>query len=158
MKKRIYWLAAALLVLAAAGFFAGRHIYLHGERPRTVENIAGEWFLRTLHAYNVDTESDDEWTEDFPTKEHDIYMTSLFDAGGYGVIEMKHEGPRIVYVDYSHWTLLNDTLVWSNRWDDDEYRIEKLTRSQLVLVVRRENLRGETYESTYSYERIGKRR
>ncbi|MCM1300405.1 MAG: hypothetical protein NC250_07150 [Alistipes senegalensis] len=153
MKKRIYWLAAALLVVAAAGFFSGWHIYLHGERPRTVENITGEWFLRQYHAHNVDLETDDAWTVDFPTDDHDIYITVLFDAGGFGCIEMKHEGSRIVHASYYHWALADDTLVRSNEWENDEYRIEKLTRSELVLVIRRENLRGETYESTYYYTR-----
>ncbi len=41
----------------------------------------------------------------------------------------------------------------SDERENEEYRIEKLTRSQLVLVIRRENLHGETCESTYYYER-----
>ncbi len=167
MKKRIYWLATALLVLAAVGFFLGRHIYLHRELPPTVENISGEWFLRKLHACNVDPtpdtdttpdadagpDSEDEWTVDFPTEDHDIYMTAVFDAGGYGCLEIKHEGPRIVHAWYYHWALCGDTLVRSDEQESEEYRIEKLTRSQLVLVIRRENLHGETCESTYYYER-----
>ena len=153
MKKWIYPVAAAFVVLAAAGFFAGRHIRLHSERPRTVENIAGEWFLRKLCATNIDFETGDDWTVDFPTEDDGIFFTERFDMGGHGCIEMKHEGPRIVHVRYSHWALLGDTLVRSNEWETEEYRIEKLTRSQLVLVIRRRNQQGETYESTYCYER-----
>ncbi len=172
MKKRTYSLAALLLILVAAGFFLGRHIYLHRELPRTVENMAGEWFLRKFRACNVnptpDTDttpdadsgpdSEDEWTVDFPTEDHDIYMTAVFDAGGYGCLEIKHEGPRIVHAWYYHWALCGDTLVRSDERESEEYRIEKLTRSQLVLVIRRENLHGETCESTYYYERPVKNR
>lgn len=158
MKKRIYPLAAALLVLAAAGFFAGRRIYLHRELPRTVENMAGEWYLRKVHAHNVNPAQTDEWTQDFPTDDHDIYMTELFDAGGCGCLELKHEGPRIVHANYYRWELSADTLSRTNERETEKYRIEKLTRSQLVLVIRRENLRGETYESTYYYVRGSYRR
>ncbi len=156
-----------LLILVAAGFFLGRHIYLHHELPRTVENISEEWFLRKVHACNVDPtpdtdttpdadagpDSEDEWTVDFPTDDHDIYMTAVFDVGGYGCLEIKHEGSRIVHAWYYHWALCGDTLVRSDERENEAYRIEKLTRSQLVLVIRRENLHGETCESTYYYER-----
>jgi len=159
MKKRTYSFAALLLILVAAGFFLGRHIYLHRELPRTVENIAGEWFLRKVHVCNVDPAPDpdpdweNEWTDDFPTEEHDIFFTLCFDTGGLGCIKFKYEGPQKVDAWQYFWCLSGNTLVRWNRWEYDEYRIDRLTRSQLVLVIRRENLHGETYESTYYYER-----
>lgn len=153
MKIRTYVFATALLILAEVGFFAGRHIYLHGQRPRTVENITGEWFLRKFHATNVDPQVDDEWTDDFPTEERGTYFTLCFDTNGLGCIKFKYEGPQMVDAWQYFWCLSGDTLVRWNQYDCEEFRIDRLTRSQLVLVIRRVNLQGETYESTYYYER-----
>lgn len=156
MKKRIYPLAAALLVVAAAGFFSGRHIYLHGELPRTVENIAGEWFFRQFHTTNVDPQADDQWTDDYPTGEYNTFFTLHFDTNDWECTKCKHEDAQIVHSWAYYWDLLDDdTLVLWNKYDWEEFRIDRLTRSQLVLVIRRENMRGETCESTYCYERIG---
>ena len=154
MNLRICLFATALIVLAAADYFSEPYACLQDvELPRTVENISGEWFFRKLHATNVDPQIDDEWTDDFPTEEHGIFFTLRFDEGGFGCIKLKHEGPRIVHAWFYCWSLSDDTLILSNDWEDEAYRIETLTYSQLVLVIRRVNLQGETYESTYYYER-----
>lgn len=154
MKIRIYVLATALLILAEVGFFAGRHIYLHGERPRTNENIAGEWFFRKLHATNVDPQVDDEWTDIYPVEEHNTFFTLHFDTNDWKCTKCKHEDAQIVHSWAYYWDLLDDdTLVLWNKYDWEEFRIDRLTRSQLVLVIRRVNLQGQTYESTYYYDR-----
>lgn len=155
MKKRTFIVAftTALIILAAAGFFSGRHIYLHDELPRTDENIAGEWFFRKFHATNVDPQIDDEWTDIYPAEEHNTFFTLHFDANYGECTKCKHEDAQIVHTWAYYWNLANDTLTLWNKYDCEEFRIGKLTRSHLVLVIRRTNLQGQTYESTYYYER-----
>ncbi len=155
MKRRTFILVFTIELLVLAAVCGSLlHRYRHRELPRTVENIAGEWFLRKFQVHSLDGKEED-WTEEFPWGDRKTHLSKLFDAGGRGCIDIKYEDNRIVFAKYYHWTSDSDSL-WLEHEEDDsyllKYRIEKLTRTQFVLVELCENDYGK-FEWTLTYDR-----
>lgn len=120
--------------------------------------IAGTWQITLIEGWSVDNDGTrDEWSDSYPSiDDDDYYWTYTFDGHG----KMK----RVSYTNQGVNNSTNGTYTVSNNVltivekggnyvETQEFQIEKLTSSQLVLFEHRIDPEF-TEEDTYTYKRV----
>ena len=153
MKKFVFCAA-----LFAAISFAACSDDDESNLPATEANIVGTWQIVHEQGYEDDGYEIETWSEDFPYTDDEVwfYWTNKFDKGGTGTHTYYQEGDSPASWKFSY-SISGNTLTIS---DEDEgggdivrYRIDKLTKSQLVLFESTDDYNDHT-ENTMTYKRI----
>ncbi len=126
----------------------------YAELPHTFENLNGTWRVVHGEGWNDSYGCKCTWTIDYRFDEPDGYYETLAFRADSVCVAAEGRGEDVMNTRRLECSISGDTLTMLDplvSWT--YYRIEKLTRSQLVLV---EQLEGDTgaLESSMTYERM----
>ena len=159
MKKFVF--CAALF--AAISFAACSDDDDESNLPVTEANIVGTWKIVHEQGYEDDGYEIETWSDDYPCTDEDVwwYWTFTFDEGGTCTqkeIDIIDKVESSSGSDKFSYSISGNTLTLSNEDEggDDivRYRIDKLTKSQLVLFESQDDGYYSHLENTMTFKRI----
>ena len=154
MKKLIFCAA-----LFAAITFAACSDDDESNLPATEANIVGTWQIVHVEGYWENPRYGDKetWSEDYPDVDDEgwEYWTYTFDERGTGTYTEYYNGESSGSWKFSY-SISGKILTISDEDEGgiDRFRIDKLTKSQLVLFARSSYDYGDWEEETTTYKRI----
>ncbi len=148
MKKLLFYAAA---LLAAISFSACSDDDEEPTLPATPGNIAGTWQSVSATGFEIYDGQKETWSENYPD-ENGCYYTYTFNKNGtYTATDHEYDEFEGAYIQHKtgSYSISGNTFIIVENYDNEshkyEYKIKKLTKSELVL--------QDTYEEPdYSFE------
>lgn len=153
--KKLFFIAAALF--AAVSFSACSDEDKDDNLPVTVANLAGTWQITHSEGWVIYSDGTrEDFSEDFPAR--DGWWTVEYREDGTATETSYNDSGSATIEESFTYTISGTTLTESRSYENNCYEIKSLSKNNLILFLKGEDLegkdQGQKYEYTYTYKRI----